>query len=70
MFLVIGLESETSGLFLQFLSMKLATINPRMEFNANAALSSEVTISAFEDVHIENVVFCITNVCICLCVYR
>uniref|UniRef100_A0A1J3GCS7 Transcription factor bHLH77 n=1 Tax=Noccaea caerulescens TaxID=107243 RepID=A0A1J3GCS7_NOCCA len=26
----------------EFLSMKLATINPRMEFNANAALSSEM----------------------------
>ncbi|KAL1219324.1 Transcription factor bHLH77 [Cardamine amara subsp. amara] len=26
----------------EFLSMKLATVNPRMEFNANAALSSEM----------------------------
>lgn len=38
----IYLKSETRGLFLQFLSMKLATVNPRMEFNANAALSAEV----------------------------
>lgn len=52
--------------FLQFLSMKLATINPRMEFNANAALSTEVINLLLKLRYIVALIemFCINNVCI------